>query len=72
MARTIGLAVVLQKEVKIMSKSKRCHCNHELSSASVEGCGCSNSQEAKKSATNNQWTTASRGSCACACDEGHK
>ena len=52
-----------------MSKSKRCHCNHELSSASVEGCGCSNSQEAKKSATNNQWTTASRGSCACACDE---
>ena len=55
-----------------MSKSKRCHCNHELSSASVEGCGCSNSQEAKQSATNNQWTTASRGSCACACDEGHK
>ena len=23
-----------------MSKSKKCHCNHELSSTSVEGHGC--------------------------------
>ncbi|MCQ2969681.1 MAG: hypothetical protein MJ191_06160 [Clostridium sp.] len=55
-----------------MSKSKICRCNNELSSASMEssnGCGC---KKAKKDATNNQWTTASRASCACACDEESK
>ena len=55
-----------------MSKSKKCHCNHELSSTSVEGHGCGCGQKAKKSATNNQWTTASRGSCVCECNEEHK
>lgn len=55
-----------------MSKSKKCHCNHELSSTSVKGHGCGCGQKAKKSATNNQWTTASRGSCVCECNEEHK
>lgn len=52
-----------------MSKSKKCHCNHELSSASMESCSGCHCKEAKKDATNNQWTTASRASCVYTCNE---
>lgn len=55
-----------------MSNSKNCNCNHEFSSASLESCGNCGCKEAKKDATNNQWTTASRASCACEHDEKEK